>query len=396
MKIVRLKAKRDYPTRMGHPWIFSGAVDSVSREPALGETVLVTDAAGEALGMGAWSPASQIRVRMWHTQAQTPADEAFFRDRLASALALRAGMAERFATDALRLVNAEADGLPGVTVDRYGQTLVGQFTTAGAEAQKPRLVRLLMELTGAAGFYERSDGESRKHEGLEPATGLLAGAEPPERIALHEAGVVYEVDVRSGHKTGFYLDQRENRRLIAAYAAGRTVLNAFSYTGGFGVAAQVAGAQAVTHIDLSAPALAQARRNAALNPGADSCQLDFVQGNVFQELRALRDRARSFGLVVLDPPKFAETRSQTAKALRGYKDINLLGLKLVEKGGLLATFSCSGAIDPALFRRVVAEAAHDAGRSVRILHELRQAPDHVEALTFPEGLYLKGLLCEVQ
>ncbi|MGN1325810.1 MAG: class I SAM-dependent rRNA methyltransferase [Candidatus Spyradenecus sp.] len=396
MKIVRLKAKRDYPTRMGHPWIFSGAVDSVSREPALGETVLVTDAVGEALGMGAWSPASQIRVRMWHTQAQTPADEAFFRDRLACALALRAGMAERFATDALRLVNAEADGLPGVTVDRYGQTLVGQFTTAGAEVQKPLLVRLLMELTGAAGFYERSDGESRKHEGLEPATGLLAGTEPPERIALHEAGVVYEVDVRSGHKTGFYLDQRENRRLIAAYAASRTVLNAFSYTGGFGVAAQVAGAQAVTHIDLSAPALAQARRNAALNPGADSCRLDFVQGNVFQELRALRDRARSFGLVVLDPPKFAETRSQTAKALRGYKDINLLGLKLVEKGGLLATFSCSGAIDPPLFRRVVAEAAHDAGRSVRILHELRQAPDHVEALTFPEGLYLKGLLCEVQ
>ncbi|MGN0890635.1 MAG: class I SAM-dependent rRNA methyltransferase, partial [Candidatus Spyradenecus sp.] len=311
MKIVRLKAKRDYPTRMGHPWIFSGAVDSVSREPAPGETVLVTDAAGEALGMGAWSPASQIRVRMWHTQAQAPADEAFFRDRLASALALRAGMAERFATDALRLVNAEADGLPGVTVDRYGETLVGQFTTAGAEAQKPLLVRLLMELTGAAGFYERSDGESRKHEGLELATGLLAGTEPPERIALHEAGVVYEVDVRGGHKTGFYLDQRENRRLIAAYAAGRTVLNAFSYTGGFGVAAQVAGAQAVTHIDLSAPALAIARRNAALNPGADSCQLDFVQGNVFQELRALRDRARSFGLVVLDPPKFAETRSQT-------------------------------------------------------------------------------------
>lgn len=396
MKIVRLKAKRDYPTRMGHPWIFSGAVEGVSREPELGETVLVTDSAGEALGMGAWSPVSQIRVRMWHTQGQLPVDEAFFTWRIQSALALREGMAERFGTDALRLVNAEADGLPGVTIDRYGQTLVGQFATAGAEAQKSLLVRLLMEATGAKRFYERSDLDGRGHEGLEKTSGLLAGDEVPARITIREGAVRYEVDVLQGHKTGFYLDQRENRRLIASYAQGRRVLNAFSYTGGFGVAAQVAGALEVVHIDLSAAAIAQAQRHAQLNDNRAGTQVSFVQGNVFQELRALRDRARSFGLVVLDPPKFAETRSQTQKALRGYKDINLLGLKLVEPGGLLATFSCSGAIDPALFRRVVAEAAHDAGREVRILHELRQAPDHVEALTFPEGLYLKGLLCEVR
>lgn len=393
MTIVTLKPKRDFPTRMGHPWIFSGAIQSVSREPALGETVCVVDAHGEPLGMGAWSPASQIRVRLWHNRGQAPVDEAFFQARLKAALALREGMAARFDTNALRLINAEADGLPGVTIDRYGKVLVGQFTTAGAETAKLTLVRLLMALTGATAFYERSDVDGRRHEGLEPATGLLAGSEPPEQILIHEGPVSYEVDIRRGHKTGFYLDQRDNRRLIASYARGRRMLNAFCYTGGFGVAAQVAGATHITHIDLSATALEQARRNTARNPSGAA--IDFIQGNVFQELRAFRDRATTFDLVVLDPPKFADTRSQTQKALRGYKDVNLLGIKLVAPGGLLATFSCSGAIDPPLFRKVVSEAAHDAGREVRILHELRQAPDHVEALTFPEGLYLKGLLCAI-
>lgn len=396
MKIATLKTKRDRPTRLGHPWIFSGAIENVSREPIRGETVLVTDAKGEPLGLGAWSPDSQIRVRMWSFNPKGTVDDAFFHDRLSRALAVRKGMDERFDTDALRLVNAEADGLPGVTVDRYGETLVGQFATAGAEAHKGTIVRALMALTGAASFYERSDVDGRKHEGLEPSVGLLAGVEPPDAIHIHERDTRFLVDVRGGHKTGFYLDQRENRRIVASCAKGRTVLNAFSYTGGFGIAAQRAGATSVTHIDLSAPALELARRNAELNGGTPEGKIEFLQGNVFQELRGLRDRARSFGLVVLDPPKFADTKGQTMKALRGYKDINLLGLKLVEPGGLLATFSCSGAIDATLFRMVVAEAAHDAGRRVRILRELRQAPDHVEALTFPEGLYLKGLLCHVE
>ena len=205
----------------------------------------------------------------------------------------------------------------------------------------------------------------------------------------------FGVDVRKGHKTGYYLDQRDSRRIVASYAAGRDVLNTFSYTGGFGIAAQQAGAKSVTHVDISAPALEQARANTVLN-GFTEDSASFIQGNVFHELRAFRDRGRSFGLVILDPPKFAETRSQTMKALRGYKDVNLIGIKLVEKGGWLATFSCSGAITPELFRTVVAEAARDAGRTLRIVQELRQAPDHVEALTFPEGLYLKGLLCHVE
>lgn len=396
MKIVTLKPNRDRPTRWGHPWIFSGAVANVSREPERGESVLVKDASGDVLGVGAWSPESQIRVRMWRVGSDADVDGTFFEERLAAALAVREGMDERFKTDALRLVNAEADGLPGVTVDRYGCVLVGQFATAGAERYKALIVEKLMALTGASAFYERSDGEGRKKEGLEPATGLLAGDLPAEPLVIHEGDVRYEVDIKGGHKTGFYLDQRENRRLVASYARGRRVLNAFSYTGGFGVAAQVAGAAAVTHVDLSASALECAKRNTALNGGMADEAVRFLQGNVFQELRTLRDRAQSFDLVVLDPPKFAETKGQAMKALRGYKDINLLGLKLVAPGGMLATFSCSGAIDPATFRMVVAEAARDAGRRVRILHELRQAPDHVEALTFPEGLYLKGLLCTVE
>ncbi len=394
MKIVQLKVKRDRPTRFGHPWIFSGAIGSVSREPSIGETVLVTDASGEALGLGAYSPVSQIRVRMWNTAPTEAIDEAFFRRRLEAALAVRRGMAERFETDALRLVNAEADGLPGVTIDRYGETLVGQFTTAGAEVHKRTIADLMLELTGAASFYERSDVEGRRREGLEPCTGLLAGVESPEVIRIHEREVSYLVDVRNGHKTGFYLDQRENRRLIAAYAQGKSVLNTFSYTGGFGVAAMVAGAKQVTHVDVSAPALEIARQNSE-NNGAQ-CPVEYLQEDVFKALRTFRDKAQTFDLVVLDPPKFAETKAQAMKALRGYKDINLLGIKLVAKGGVLATFSCSGAIDAAMFRMMVTEAAHDAGRKVRILHELRQAPDHVEALTFPEGFYLKGLLCAVE
>lgn len=395
MFTATLKPKRDRPTRLGHPWIFSGAIDAIDGTPALGEPVLVRAASGEILGVGAWSPESQIRIRMWHFGKETPIDEAFFHEKLAAALAVRAEMATRFNTNALRIVNAEADGLPGITIDQYGDVLSGQFATAGAEWAKSMIVRELMALTGAKSFYERSDVDGRAREGLPQTTGLLAGEEPPEQIVIHEGDVKFGVDVRKGHKTGYYLDQRESRRIVASYAAGRDVLNTFSYTGGFGVAAQKAGAKSVTHVDISAPALAQARINTTLN-GFTEDSATFLQGNVFQELRAFRDRGRSFGLVILDPPKFADTRSQTMKALRGYKDVNLLGIKLVEKGGWLATFSCSGAITPELFRTVVAEAAHDAGRTVRIVQELRQAPDHVEALTFPEGLYLKGLLCHVE
>lgn len=395
MFTVTLKPKRDRPTRQGHPWIFSGAIAAVDGRPAIGEPVRICSASGDILGVGAWSPESQIRVRMWRFGSDAPIDEAFFREKVTSALAIRAEMGARFQTNALRLINAEADGLPGITVDRYADVLSGQFATAGAVWAKPLVVPLLMELTGASSFYDRSDVDGLAHEGLPQTTGLLAGVEPPERVVIQEGDVQFEVDVRNGHKTGYYLDQRESRRIVATYAVGKTLLNTFCYTGGFGIAAQKAGAKAVTQVDISAPALAQARANTVLNGFAEA-DTEFIQGNVFQVLRGFRDRGRTFDVVVLDPPKFADTRSQTMKALRGYKDVNLMGIKLVAKGGYLATFSCSGAITPDLFRTVVAEAARDAGRTLRIIQELRQAPDHVEALNFPEGLYLKGLLCYVE
>lgn len=393
MTTVQLKPKRDNPTRHRHPWIFSGAIAHVEGSPTRGETVRVVDSRGEMLGFAAWSPDSQIRLRMWDYGDCKPIDKTFFEARIHDALYVREGMEKQFQTNALRLLNAEADGLPGVTVDRYADTLVGQFTTAGADVNKSMIVKLLMDVTGARSFYERSDVDGRLREGLEQVAGTLAGDEPPSKIRIHEHEVNFEVDIRLGHKTGFYLDQRENRRVIATYAKGKTVLNTFAFTGGFGIAAQAAGAAHVTHIDISGTALEQAKVNATLNE--NSSAVTFQKANVFEALRTYRDKAATFDIVILDPPKFAETRSQAMKALRGYKDINLLGIKLVQRGGLLATFSCSGAIDPIAFRAMVTEAAHDAGREVRILSELRQAPDHVEALTFPEGFYLKGLLCRV-
>ncbi len=321
-------------------------------------------------------------------------DTEFISQRLARALGARAHFLGHDATNAFRLVNAEADGLPGLIVDRYGDWLVCQFATTGAEYWKEVTVETLRRLMPCRGIYERSDVDARAHEGLATATGVLHGDEPPARIDIFENGCRYQVDIREGQKTGFYLDQRDNRELVKQYANGADVLNAFSYTGGFGVAAVAAGAATVTHVDISSEALELARENTALN----TCHVEesaFVRGNVFEELRKFRDAQRSFDLIVLDPPKFADSRGSLMKAGRGYKDINLLGFKLLRPGGILATFSCSGAMTPEFFHKVVADAAVDARRDAQIIARLRQAPDHPEGLCFPEGLYLKGLLCRV-
>jgi 23S rRNA (cytosine1962-C5)-methyltransferase len=272
---------------------------------------------------------------------------------------------------------------------------VGQFLTPGAEAWKQALAELAIELTGCASFYERSDTSAREREGLEAATGLLRGEEPPPRLTIREASLQYLVDIRQGHKTGFYLDQRENRRLVAKASAGKDVLNAFCYSGSFGIAALAAGAKSVLQVDLSAEALELARANAELN-GFPETRCQCLRGDVFEELRRLRDRRASFDVVVLDPPKFADTRAQLDRACRGYKDINLLAFKLLRPGGRLFTCSCSGAMSPELFRTVVAEAASDAGREAVVLRELSQAPDHPRLLRVPETHYLKGLEVEVR
>ena len=390
MTAVFLKKGRDHSVRNRHPWIFSGAIDRLEGEAAPGDIVLVRDAAGEALGFGAYSPASQIRIRMLAFDPKAEIGDLFFADALGRALRARERLLKTGAVNALHVVNAEADLLPGVTVDRYGDWYVGQFTTAGADRRKELIATILLNLWPAKGFFERSDADSRQHEGLPASSGVLAGEEPPETIEIAENGCRYLVDVRAGHKTGFYLDQRDNRAAVAAYAAGRDVLNVFSYTGGFGVAALAAGAKSVTNVDISAPALELAKRNFALNGLPDVAE--FIEGNAFEVLRKFRDSRRSFDLVVLDPPKFADNKNRVMGALRGYKDLNLLAMKLLAPGGYLATFSCSGLVTPELFRKVVGEAAVDAKRDFQIVRSLRQATDHPESVFFPEGLYLKGLI----
>ncbi|MGN0854499.1 MAG: class I SAM-dependent rRNA methyltransferase [Kiritimatiellia bacterium] len=406
MNRIVLKKGRDRSVRQRHPWVFSGAVASGSAGP--GETVEVVSSDGETLGYGSFSPASQIRVRMLSFSvtagsagAPVP-DAAYIADLVARAVARRADFfASDATTTACRLINAESDGLPGVVADYYNGHVVCQFTSAGAEYWKPTVVAALGagevsgQLPRVCSVSARNDVDVRRKEGLaygeEPE--LLAGEAPPALIEITEGPIRYFVDPRKGHKTGFYLDQRDARTAVGAYARGRTVLNCFSYTGGFGLAAAAGGATHVTQVDVSHEALELARRNAEriLSTGA-SARIDHVEADVFKFLRQCRDARRTFDLIVLDPPKFAESKAQVMKAARGYKDINLLAMKLLNPGGILATFSCSGAMEPELFDRILAEAAQDAHRDFQMIARTRQGADHPVALSFPEGLYLKGVI----
>ncbi len=386
-----LKPGRQKSLLRRHPWVFSGAVARVTGAPAAGDTVLIRDARARPLALGAYSPHSQIRARVWTWNPQERLTPEFFRARLRAAFQRRAALPALRETDALRLVYAESDGLPGLVVDRYADTLVAQVLSAGAQRWKETLFDLLMELSGAARLYERSDAEVRRLEGLPVERGWRRGVPQSAPVEIREGGLRFLVDVGGGHKTGFYLDQRANRSLVRSLAAGRDVLDCFAYSGGFTVAALRGGAASVLSVDASASALEMAWRHLHLN-GMPQERVTLWQADVFQALRKLRDQGRSFDLVILDPPKFAPTAAQARKAARGYKDINLLGLKLLRPGGLLATFSCSGGVDAALFQKIVAGAALDAGVEAHILAYLHQDADHPAALHFPEGAYLKGLL----
>jgi 23S rRNA (cytosine1962-C5)-methyltransferase len=388
---VILKPGRERSVRLHHPWLFSGAIDHTEGEPASGDTVQVVSSTGEALGWAAYSPTSQIRARLWSNNPQEVIDEGFFRERLSRAIERRRRFQGYEITDAYRLVHGESDGLPGLIVDRYAGYLVIQFLSAGVDSQRDLLVKLLVEISGIPNLYERSDLDVRALEGLPDRSGILAGETPPSKVNIHEYGLQFAVDLMGGQKTGFYLDQRENRHRLSAYAQHRKMLNCFCYTGGFTIHALAAGAASVLNIDSSADALELARTNIELNH-LPLEKTEWVCGDVFQELRKLRDRAESYDLIVLDPPKFAATASQAEKAARGYKDINLLAFKLLRPGGILFTFSCSGGISPALFQKIVAGAALDAGVDAVILEKLGQAADHPIALNFPEGEYLKGLI----
>ena len=390
---VWLKPGREKSLRRRHPWVFSGAIERVDGEVGTGATVELVDSSGALLGRGAYSPASQIRARVWTFEAGESIDAAFFRRRLARAVESRRRLSLLDAHGACRLVFSESDGLPGLIVDRYGGFLVCQFLSAGAEAWRTTIVDLLGELCAPRGIYERSEGGARHKEGLPSRRGLLAGEEPPAEIEIVAGGVRLVVDIANGQKTGAYLDQQRNRECVARHAGDGDVLDAFSYTGGFAIACLRAGARRATLIDSSVDALNVAERETAANGVLDRCQ--FVVANVFDELRAIRDAGTRFDLVVLDPPKFVHSADQVTAGSRGYKDINMLGLALVRPGGVLATFSCSGHVDAALFQKIVAGAAVDARRTAQILERLSQPPDHPVAPEFPEADYLKGLILRV-
>jgi 23S rRNA (cytosine1962-C5)-methyltransferase len=386
-----LKPGREKSLRRRHPWVFSGAIGAVEGKPAAGDVVDVRSASGEQLAVAAYSPRSQIRARAWSFTPGERVDEAFLRGRIAAAIAMRESRDISRHTNALRLVHGESDGLPGLIVDRYADVLVAQLLSAGVERWRDAIFDALASLTGCDAIYERSDADVRTLEGLEPRSGIARGDSNASRCPILEHGLHFRVDVGGGQKTGFFLDQRANRQRIRALAAGRSVFDGFCYTGGFAIAALAGGARRVLAVDSSVTALEVARENLAANPLAHD-RLAFEQADVFAFQRQLRDRGERFDLVVLDPPKFAPTAAQAKNAARAYKDINLLAFKLLAPGGLLATFSCSGGVPPALFQSIVAGAALDAGVDAHIIERFGADADHPVALNFPEGEYLKGLL----
>jgi 23S rRNA (cytosine1962-C5)-methyltransferase len=389
---VLLKKGRERSILKRHPWIYSGAVERCDGVTEPGCTVDVVDSSGTWLARGAYSPSSAIRVRIWSWEPEETIDHAFLLQRLHHAINLRQRLGIEKETDAMRLVHGESDGLPGLIVDRYGQFLVVQILSAGIEFWRNEIVDCLFSLVDGIQIFERSDVDVRVLEGLEPRTGVLQGNHP-EPFIIQENGLSFHVDIAGGQKTGFYLDQRWNRHILRGMVApGCEVLNCFSYTGAFGVYALAGGAERITSIDSSEDALATAKRNFTLN-GFDEGEHEWLDADVFQALRSFRDSRRSFDCIILDPPKFAHTKSQAQKAARGYKDINLLAMKLLRPDGLLFTFSCSGGISAEFFRQVVEGAALDAGGEYQIVRQLHQDRDHPILLNFPESEYLKGLVC---
>jgi 23S rRNA (cytosine1962-C5)-methyltransferase len=394
---IILKPGRDRPVRKGHPWIFRGSIERLPDSIADGAIASVRAADREWLACGYVNRASQITIRLLSWQPDETIDEAFWGRRLQNAIALREEMFASGSTTTYRLVNAESDFLPGLTVDRYGQYLVIQVGTLAIDQRKGALANQLMELTGCTGILERSALAVRQHEGLDDATGVLAGVLNENVVTVQEHGLRFQVDLWHGQKTGFFTDQRDNRRQVAMYCRGRRVLNAFSYTGAFAVYALAAGAQHVTNIDSSIDALQMAEQNLQLNGFDPDNQTENIAGDVFDILRDWRSAGApgQFDVIILDPPKFAQSKGHVERALRGYKEINLSALHLLKPGGILATFSCSGLISSEAWQQSVFHAAADARRRLQVLAWLRQGSDHPVAATFPEGEYLKGLICRV-
>ncbi len=387
--MIRIKEGKERSLLRRHPWLFESALAKGGGDS--GETVRVESAQGDFLAWAAFSPSSKIRARVWSFDEKQRIDAAFFAARVAAAI--RARTRFDIHSDGLRLIHGESDGLPGLIVDRYGDTLVAQFLSAGAERWKDVLADALLAETGLGRLYERSDASARGLEGLPEVSGWLRG-EGPTALVLREHDWRLGLDIAQGHKTGFYLDQRDSRKRFADYAARlkfQRVLNCYCYTGGFSVAALAGGAAHITSIDSSGPAIEQARANVALN-GFDLARTDFLDADVNASLRRFGEEGRTFDAIVLDPPKFAPTVAHAERAARAYKDINRLALKLLEPGGVLFTYSCSGGISADLFHKIVASAGTDAGVDGYIHERMGGAPDHPMTINFPEGEYLKGLV----
>ncbi|EJG1874660.1 TPA: class I SAM-dependent methyltransferase [Vibrio parahaemolyticus] len=392
---IYLVKGREKSVKRKHPWIFSRGIGNVEGEPALGETVDVFTHDGKWLAKAAYSPESQIRARIWSFEKEE-INKAFFVKRFQNAQLLREDVIERDGLTGYRLIAAESDGLPGVTIDRYQNFFVCQLLSTGAEYNKQAIVDALVECFPDCNIYERSDVAVRKKEGLKETTGVLHGEVPPKSVVIEENGVKISVDIVGGHKTGFYLDQRDSRQQAMKYVKDKEVLNCFSYTGGFGLYALKGGAKRVINADVSQPALDTAKYNAELNEfDISKKRAVFLNADVFKLLREYRDQGTQFDVVIMDPPKFAESKAQLNGACRGYKDINMLAMQILKPGGTLLTYSCSGLMDQVLFQKIIADAAVDANRQVKFVERFEQAADHPTDTAYPEGFYLKGFACKV-
>ena len=393
MNRIHLLNGREKAVSRRHPWVFDGAIKEKNAPVNAGETVLLCDSKDDPLALGAWSPASQLRIRVWSFDPQEKIDREFFRRRIADAVAYRKMLGVLEDNGGCRLIYSEADRLPGLIVDLYGNYAAIQFLSAGAEFFRDTITELLLELPFIKGIFERSDASVRKKENLPPRSGQLAGEKVPDVININENGLKFEVKIHEGQKTGFYFDLRSARETIRKFAKGRKVLNMFSYTGGFAVAAFAGGAVSVLNADSSLPALKQAQRNLELNGFTENFQN--ICGDVFQLLRDLDAKGEKFDMVILDPPKLIPGKSAMVKGCRAYQDLARLGFKLLNRGGVMANFSCSGAMDMPLFQKITADAAIEADVDSRIIHRFEQSPDHPVLLSVPETFYLKGLLSTI-
>lgn len=392
---IYLVKGREKSLRRKHPWVFSRGISKVEGEPSLGETVDVFTHDGKWLAKAAYSPNSQIRARVWSFEKQE-INKAFFVKRIKDAQLLREDIIERDGLTGYRLIAAESDGLPGITIDKYQDYLVCQLLSAGSEFYKQTLVEALLEVFPDCNIYERSDVAVRKKEGLEEITGVLHGEEPPKSVVIEENGIKISVDIVGGHKTGFYLDQRDSRQQAMKYVKDKEVLNCFSYTGGFGLYALKGGAKRVINADVSQPALDTAKFNAELNEfDISKKRAVFLNADVFKLLREYRDQGTKFDVVIMDPPKFVSSKNNLTSGANGYKDINMLAMQILKPGGTLLTYSCSGLMSADLFQKVIADAAVDSGRKVKFIERFEQAADHPTDSAYPEGFYLKGFACKV-